>query len=310
MRRSNRFTCSPPPVPGQFRRLAGCVPSGALLLLTAFVASAAAEPPGQAPGILRGVGIDQRLGDSVPLDLEFRNEAGGRVRLGDYFGSRPVVLTLVYYRCPLLCNQVLNGVLKSSQAIPLAIGKDYDVVTVSFDDRESSALAGEKKAGYVAKYRRDGAAEGWHFLTGDKASIEVLTAAVGFSYRYDADSDQFAHASGIMVLTPEGRLSRYFYGIDYSPQDLRLGLVESASNHIGSPVDRILLLCYHYDPLTGRYGLAIARLLRVAGVATLAGLGTFLVVMIRRERRLVRLTAPPAALPAAPGAPAAVEPSP
>ena len=222
------------------------------------------------------------------------------MRLGDFFGERPVILTLVYYRCPLLCNQVLNGLLKSSQGIPLVIGQDYDVVTVSFDERESPELAAEKKAGYVAKYRRAGAASGWHFLTGRKASIAALTAAVGFSYRYDEASDQFAHASGILVLTPGGRISRYFYGIDYLPRDLRLGLVESAAGRIGSPVDRILLLCYHYDPLTGRYGLAIARLLRFGGLATLAALGSFLFVQFRRERRLTRLVGHRAAPPRIP----------
>ncbi len=265
-----------------------------MTLLPSVAASAVAQQPSPLSSILRGVGIQQKLDAQVPLDLEFRDERGQAVRLGDYFGSRPVVLTLVYYRCPLLCNQVLSGLLKSTQAIPLTIGRDYDVVTVSFDERESPQLACDKKASYVGKYRREGAETGWHFLTGSQASIDALTEAVGFSYHYDPASDQFAHASGIMVLTPGGRISRYFYGIDYPPGDLRLGLIKSAADRIGSPVDQILLLCYHYDPLTGKYGLAIARLLRAAGLATLGGLGLFLVMMFRRERKLPRLTAPTA----------------
>jgi protein SCO1/2 len=248
-------------------------------------------PAGSSPtaDLLRDVGIEQHLDTQLPLDALFRDETGREVKLGDYFGEQPVVVALVYYRCPMLCTQVLNGFLKSSQAVPLEIGRDYQVVTVSFDPRETPELAAEKKASYVRAYRRDGAAQGWHFLTGDRQSIDRLTAAIGFHYRFDPKSDQFAHASGIALATPGGRLSRYFYGIEYSPDDLRLGLVESSSGRIGSLVDQVLLLCFHYDPLTGKYGLVIADALRMAGVLTVLLLGSFLVVMYRRERRRPKL---------------------
>ena len=248
-------------------------------------------PAGKSPlgGMVREIGIDQKLGDMLPLDLEFRDERGDKVRLGKYFHEKPVVLALVYYRCQNLCTEVLNGFLKTSQAVKFTIGEDYEVVTVSFDPNDTPELAADKKANYVRAYRREGAARGWHFLTGEPESIRRLTAAVGFRYRYDERSDQYAHASGIMVATPDGRLSRYFYGIEYPPNDLRLGLVESSQHKIGSPVDQILLLCYHYDPLTGQYGLAISGALRIAGLATVLGLGGFLVAMFRRERRRERL---------------------
>lgn len=251
-------------------------------------------PAGQSPlgGMIQEIGIDQKLGESLPLDLEFRDERGSKVRLGKFFGEKPVVLALVYYRCPMLCTQVLNGFLKTSQAVKFTIGEDYDVVTVSFDPHDTPELAAEKKASYVRAYRREGAARGWHFLTGDQESIRRLTKAVGFRYRYDERTDQYAHASGIMLATPDGRLSRYFYGIEYPPNDLRLGLVESSQKKIGSPVDQILLLCYHYDPLTGKYGLVISSALRIAGMATMLGLGCFLTVMFRQERRRQRLVRP------------------
>ena len=239
--------------------------------------------------MLRDVGIEQHLNAQLPLDAVFRDEQGHEVKLGDYFKDRPVVVMLVYYRCPMLCTQVLNGFLKSSQAVPLQIGRDYQVVTVSFDPRETPELAAEKKNSYVRAYRRDGAADGWHFLTGDRQSIDRLTKVVGFRYHFDPKSDQFAHASGIALATPDGRLSRYFYGIEYEPDDLRLGLVESSSGRIGSLVDQVLLLCYHYDPLTGKYGLVIAGVMRTAGLLTVIVLGSFLVVMYRRERRRPKL---------------------
>jgi len=248
-------------------------------------------PAGKSPtaALLRDVGIEQQQGSQLPLDAVFRDEAGQEVRLGKYFGDKPVVLALVQYRCPMLCTLVLNGFLKSSQGMPLEIGRDYQVVTVSFDPREGLELAAEKKKHYVRSYRRAGAAEGWHFLTGDQQAIDQLTQAVGFRYHYDAQSGQFAHASGIMVATPDGRLARYFYGIEYPPHDLRLGLVESSAGRIGSPVDQVLLLCYHYDPLTGKYGLAIAGALRIAGTLTVLALGGFLLVMIRRELKRPKL---------------------
>ncbi len=248
-------------------------------------------PAGSTPSadLLRDVGIEQHLDAELPLDAVFRDETGHEVKLGDYFGDQPVVVALVYYRCPMLCTQVLNGFLKSSQAVPLEIGRDYQVVTVSFDPRETPELAAEKKASYVRAYRRDSAAQGWHFLTGNRKSIDRLTEAVGFNYRFDPKSDQFAHASGIVLATPDGRLSRYFYGIEYSPDDLRLGLVEASTGRIGLLVDQVLLLCFHYDPLTGKYGLVIADALRMAGVLTVILLGSFLIVMYRRERRRPQL---------------------
>lgn len=231
------------------------------------------------------IGIDQHLGEQLPLDLPLRDEQGKTVKLGKFFHDKPVVLMLVYYRCPMLCTQVLNGFLKSSQAVKFTIGKDYEVVTVSFDPRETAELAADKKAAYVRAYRRDGASAGWHFLTGSEESITRLTEAVGFRYRYDAKSDQFAHASGIVIATPKGQLSRYLYGIEFEPSNLRLALVESGENRIGSAVDKVLLLCFHYDPLTGRYGVVIANVIRGAGSLTAILLGSFLVSMYRLERR-------------------------
>ncbi len=256
-----------------------------------FASAPYGTPAGSSPtaDMLRGVGIEQHLGARLPLDAEFRDETGREVKLGDYFGDQPVVVALVYYRCPMLCTQVLNGFLNSSQAMPLEIGRDYQVVTVSFDPRETPQLASEKKARYVRAYRRAGAAGGWHFLTGDRQSIDRLTETVGFRYRFDAKSDQFAHASGIALATPDGRLARYFYGIEFSPDDLRLGLVESSAGRIGSLVDQVLLLCFHYDPLTGKYGLVVADVLRLTGLLTVILLGGFLVAMYRRERRRPKL---------------------
>jgi protein SCO1/2 len=236
-------------------------------------------------GVLQDVGIDQHLGDAIPLDLKFRDELGNTVPLSQYVHDKPVVLLLVYYKCPMLCTQVLNGFLKTSQAIPFVIGQEYEVVTVSIDPRETPELARRKKQQYTRLYQREGAAEGWHFLTGDQQSISELTRIAGYRYRFDDKSGQFAHGSGLMVLTPEGVLSRYFYGIDFPPNDLRLALVESSASRIGSAVDQILLLCYHYDPSIGKYGFAIATSLRVAGIGTLLGLGGMLCLLIRYDRR-------------------------
>jgi protein SCO1/2 len=227
------------------------------------------------PPALKEVRIEQKLDHQLPLDLVFRDESGQEVKLGQYFGKKPVVLAFVYYDCPMLCTQVLNAMVTSFRVLPFQIGKEFDVVTVSFDPRESSALASGKKQVYVdylPERMRTGAREGWHFLTGDQANIDKLTEAAGFHYRYDEATKQFAHASAIMVTTPQGKLSRYFYGIDYPARDLRLGLIESSENKIGSPVDQLLLYCYHYDPATGKYGAAVMRVMRVAGVITLLGI--------------------------------------
>jgi len=237
------------------------------------------------PPALKDVGIDQRLNAQAPLGLEFKDETGNKVQLRQYFGRKPVVLSLVYYECPMLCTMVLNGMLRSFRAMKLDVGRDFEVVTVSFDPGDTPELAAAKKQGYIERYERQDAAGGWHFLTGEETAIRELTRAVGFRYKYDAASGQFVHASAIMVLTPDGRLSRYLYGIDYAPRDLRLALVESSAGRIGSPVDAILLYCFHYDPSTGKYSLLIMNLIRAAGTATVAVLGAFLLVMFRRDRR-------------------------
>jgi protein SCO1/2 len=248
-------------------------------------AAAAARAQTTRPNILRDVGIDQKLNAQVPLDLEFRDETGKTVTLSDYFHDKPVILTLVYYRCPMLCTLVLNGMVRSLHAINLEPGKDFEIVTVSFDPREGPELAAAKKATYIKEYNRPGGEAGWHFLVGNPESIKRLTEAVGFRYAYDAAHDQYVHASAIMVLTPQARVSKYFYGIDYDPKDLRLGLVDASGNKIGSLSDQILLFCCQYDPATGRYGLAIMNIIRVVGMLTLLALGSFVFLSVRRERR-------------------------
>lgn len=235
--------------------------------------------------LIQDIRLDQRLDAQVDLGLEFTDSNGRRLRLGDLVHDKPVILTCVYYRCPMLCSEVLTGVLKSTNAMSLKLGEDYSIVSVSIDPKETTEMAAAKKETYVRSYRREGGERGWHFLTGSQDAIESLTETVGFRYRYDPASDQYAHASGIMVLTPQGRLSRYFYGIDYPPRDLRLALVESSQNKIGSAVDQVLLLCFHYDPVTGRYGLVISNVLRLASFVTLAVLGTYLGRMFLLERR-------------------------
>ena len=241
------------------------------------------------PKLLENVGIDQRLEQQVPLDLTFRDESGNTVRLGDYFGQKPVVLSLVYYSCPQLCSQVLNGLTGSLSTLrDFSIGKEYTVLTVSFDPREKPELAAKKKATYVEWYRREGAAAGWHFLTGDQEQIDRLTEAVGFHYNWDPASQQFVHASGVMLLTPEGKLSRYFYGIEYSAKDLRLGLVEASDGKIGSAVDQVLLYCFHYDPEQGKYGFVVMNLIRLGGAITLVGVAALIFVMRRKTAQRQR----------------------
>lgn len=242
------------------------------------------------PPALQDVRIEQKLDQQLPLDLVFRDESGQQVKLGQYFGNKPVVLSLVYYDCPMLCTQVLNGMVTSFRVLPFQIGNEFDVVTVSFDPRETSALASAKKKVYIdylPEKMRAGARSGWHFLTGDQASIDKLTEAVGFHYRYDAATKQFAHGSAIMLTTPQGKLSHYFYGINYSARDLRLGLIESSANKIGSPADQLLLYCYQYDPAKGKYGASIMRIMRVAGVATLLGILALLLFLKPRNQGVV-----------------------
>jgi len=243
------------------------------------------------PTALRDVRIEQKLDRQLPLDLDFRDESGQQVKLGQYFGKKPVVLALVYYDCPMLCTQVLNGMVTSFRVLPFQIGNEFDVVTVSFDPRETSVLATAKKriyVDYLPEKMRSGASNGWHFLTGDQANIEKLTEAVGFHYRYDEATKQFAHASAIMLTTPQGTLSRYFYGIDYPARDLRLGLIESSENKIGSPVDQLLLYCYHYDPATGKYGAPVMKVMRIAGVITFLGILAMLFLLKARNPGVMR----------------------
>ncbi len=264
--------------------------------ITALTALTVGSAHGQAldPTVGDQIGIDQRLGERVPLDLAFRDETGAVVRLDEILDKRPVILSLVYYECPMLCTQVLNGLLRSLRVLSMDVGGEFEVITVSIDPGETPALAAAKKEEYVGRYGRDGASGGWHFLTGTRERIEELAEAVGFRYEYDPETDLYVHASGIMVLTPAGELARYFYGVEYAPKDLRLGLIEAAEERIGTAVDQVLLLCYQYDPTTGKYGLVILSSLRVAGAATVAVLAALVIGWIRRERRQA---GPPAANP-------------
>jgi len=234
---------------------------------------------------LQAVGLDQRLGEQVPLDLAFRDEAGRSVTLSDYFGGTPVILVPAYHTCRNLCPLVLDGLVKSLRALSLRIGEHFTVITVSIDPRDTPASAASKKAMVVQRLARPGVADGWHFLTGEETSIQPLARSIGLRYGIDAKTDEYPHASGILVLTPRGGISRYFYGIEYSPRDLRLALVEASDNRIGSLVDQVLLRCYRYDPAAGTYAVSIMKVVRLAGVATILALGAFVAVMVRRERR-------------------------
>jgi protein SCO1 len=242
-------------------------------------------PASVMPAPLREIGFDQNLNHQLPLDTELTDESGRAVRLGDYFGSRPVVLAFVYYECPMLCTQVLSSMTSSLNLLSLDAGKDFDIVAVSFDPRETPAQAAARKATTLERYDRRTAAAGWHFLTGQQDAIERLTRTAGFRYVWDEDTQQFAHPTGVMVVTPAGRIARYLFGIDYGPRDLRLALVEASNGTIGTPVDSLLLFCYHYNPMTGRYGFLVMRALRIAGAATVLLLASFVFIMVRRERR-------------------------
>lgn len=274
-----------------WRSLAGAV------LLASLAAPSFAQPSGPLsvppPGpaaleqipILKDAGLEQRLDSQVPLDTPFMDENGRNVALGDYFGKKPVVLALVYYECPMLCTQVLNGLVGSLEALTFNAGQDFDVVAISFDAGETPAMAAAKRAAYLKRYGRPGTEGGVHFLTGREEDIRRVTDAVGFRFKYDPLIDQYAHPAVITVLTPEGKVSRYLFGIEFAPVDLRLALVEAADHRIGSMVDQMLLFCYHYDPESGKYGFAITNVVRLGGVLTVFGLGTFILMSLRRERR-------------------------
>lgn len=262
---------------------AGVCPAAGL----AQVGRTAPEPGDAAaerPGLLSKIRVDQKLNTQVPLDLPFVDESGRAVRLGDYFGERPVILALVYYECPMLCTQVLNGLVTALGVMNFEPGREFEVVAVSFNHREGPGLASQKKAAYMERYGRPHTAGGWHFLTGSEESIARLADAVGFRYEYDEAIKQYAHGAAIEVLTPKGVISKYFYGIEYSARDIRLGLIEASEERIGTAIDDILLFCYHYDPATGQYGAAVLRLVRVGGIATVLAFLAFLTVALRRER--------------------------
>jgi len=242
------------------------------------------------PDALKTIGIEQKLGAQLPLDTELKDENGQAVKLGSFFKEgRPVIVAFVYYECPMLCNQVLNGLTGSLKGMSLVPGKDFEVVAISFDARENAKadLAKNKKANYMERYGHPGTEDGWHFLTGTQESIDKLTTAAGFNYKWDEKSNQFAHAAGIMIANPNGTLSRYFYGIDYAPKDIKFGLMESADNKVGTPAEKLLLYCFHYDPASGKYGFAILRLMRVGGILTLLGLGVMGFVFWRKNKKKI-----------------------
>jgi protein SCO1 len=270
------------------------------LIVALLAASAGAQmnngimspPANTRPPKLENVAIEQHLDTQIPPDLVFRDDTGATVKLGDYFGRKPMILNLVYYNCTMLCGEALAGLASAMRLIKFDVGNEFDVVTVSFDPREMPEIAAAKKKDFVGRYGRPSAAAGWHFLTGPPDSVNALTKAVGFQYQYDPKINQFAHATAILVLTPQGRISRYFYGVEFPPKDLRMGLVEASQGKIGNAVDAVLLYCYHYDPETGKYGAIVNNILRLAAAATILILGAFLFIMWRLERSLPRRTLP------------------
>lgn len=284
---------------GSWRATALAVLGGALLCMplaaqvSGYGEKQAGENSGdQLPRVLEHVGITQKLNQQLPLDAQFVDDTGKTVRLGDYFGKHPAILTLVYYNCPMLCSEELDGLAGALEMVKLTPGKDFDVIVVSIDPSETPELAAKKKAYYVKRYGRPETATGWHFLTGQKDSIDRLTDATGFGYVRvpgpDGKLSQFAHASSIQVVTTDGKLAQYYLGVEYSPKDILLGLVEASGNKIGSPVANILTYCYHYDPQTNKHSLIVARVVQLGGLVTLAGLGGFMFVMFRRDMRLGR----------------------
>jgi len=238
------------------------------------------------PKVLKDAGVEQKINQQISLDTVFRDENGNEVKLQNYFQKgKPVILTLVYYECPMLCNQVLTDLLGAMKAMTMTTGKEFEVVTVSFDAREKPDLAKKKKESYLKSYGREGAEKGWHFLTGEQPSIDALTKSVGFRYAWDEESKQFVHASVIMILTPEGKLYRYYFGLQYAPKELRLGLVEASENKIGTLADTLLLYCFHYDPSTGKYGLVIMNVIRFGGVVTIICIVGLLLLLRQQNRK-------------------------
>jgi protein SCO1/2 len=269
-------------------RIALITVAAAAMLAGGLCASAQdmlSQNPTGKPEVLKNVGFDQKLDSQIPLDLAFRDDKNNSVALRQFFTTKPVVLTLVYYQCPMLCTEVLNGTLNSLKEVPLAIGTDYEIVTVSIDPNEKPPLAEAKHTMYAGLLNQPGAVAGWHFLTGNEEEIRKLSASVGFRYVYDPASKQFAHAAGVVILTPSGRVSRYLFGLEFPPRDMRLALVEASSQKIGSPItDAILLYCFHYDPTTGKYGLVITNIVRAAGALTALCIAIAVIVLFRRER--------------------------
>ena len=246
---------------------------------------AAGPTSGTTPPALQNVRFEQKLDAVLPLDAAFRDERGQPVKLGDYFGKRPVVLAFVYYECPMLCNQILNGLVSAIGVLDQTVGKDFDVVAISFDSRETPVMAAAKKASYLDRYARPGSDNGWHFLTGDDANIRRVTDTAGFHFAWDEQTQQFAHASGVIVATPDGRLARYLFGIEYPPRDLKFAMMESSAGRIGSVVDQVLLYCYHYEPATGSYSLVAMNAVRLGGAVTMVVLFGFIAISLRRDGR-------------------------
>ena len=240
-------------------------------------------PPNVRPPGLKNVGIQQNLNQQIPPDLIFTDDLGRKVRLGDYFAQKPLILNFVYYGCPMLCGEALSGLESTLRVLKFDLGKEFEVVTISFDPKDTPEMAAKKKDQFLRRYNRPGAERGWHFLVGQPDAIEAVTKAAGFQYEYDPKTGQFAHSTAILVLTPQGKIAQYYYGIEYPPKDVRLALVEASKNRIGNVMDELLLYCYHYDPEKGKYSATVMRVLRLMGVATMLCLGTLLFVLIRRS---------------------------
>jgi protein SCO1/2 len=263
----------------------------AVALLGAMAMAQVPPPPdvgtasSTTPKVLDQVRFEQRLNQPLPLDTTFTDDHGRTVKLGDLFGKRPVILVFNYYNCPMLCSQVLNGLTATLSSMRFSVGREFDVVAISIDPHETAPMAAESKQKYTSRYGRHAGDNDWHFLVGDQKNIDAAAEAAGFKYVWDARGKQFAHPSGIIVVTPQGKIAQYYYGIEFSARDLRLATIESSQEHIGTLIDSVTLFCYHYDPATGKYGAMVMNMLRAGGVFTLLLIGGFVVIMLRRERR-------------------------